>query len=182
MMIFLRWKGKRQSSPVSIPSPAAIERLAQAIQGGASGIGFATVKILASKGAKVYILDVNSPDEALLPNVEWIECNITSWHELCSAVEQVKRVDIAVANAGVSEDGDYFTDTFDHAGQLLEPRYDVVEVNYRSVLNFVKLSVRSMRENGGGRIVITSSATAYAPEQSLPVYSSTKLAVRSRSS
>ena len=140
------------------------------------------MKILASRGAKSYILDVNPPDEALLSNTEFIKCNITSWSELCSAFEQVKRVDIAVANAGVSEDGDYFEDKFDDTGKLLEPRYDVVKVNYQSVLNFVKLSVRSMREAGGGSIVITSSATAYAPEQSLPVYSSTKLAVSLMSS
>lgn len=140
------------------------------------------MKILASRGAKAYILDVNPPDEALPSNTEFIKCNITSWGELCSAFERVKRVDIAVANAGVSEDGDYFEDTFDNAGKLLEPRYDVVKVNYQSVLNFVKLSVRSMREAGGGSIVITSSATAYAPEHSLPVYSSTKLAVSLMSS
>lgn len=180
-MTSLHWKGKLQLLPVSILS-GVIERLAQVIQGGASGIGFATANILASKGAKTYILDVNPPDKALLPNVEFIKCNITSWRELCSAFEQVKRVDITVANAGVSEDGDYFKDAFDHEGQLLEPRYNVVEVNYRSVLNFVKLSVRSMSEAGGGSIVITSSATAYAPEQSLPVYSSTKLAVSPMSS
>ena len=114
--------------------------------------------------------------------MEFIKCNIASWRELRSVFEQVNRVDIAVANAGVSEDGDYFTDKFDIRGQLLEPKYDVVEVNYRAVLNFVKLSVRSMREIGGGSIVITSSATAYAPEQSLPVYASTKLAVSIMSS
>lgn len=135
------------------------------------------MKILASKGAKAYILDLNPPDEALPPNVEYIECNITSWSELRGVFERVKKVDIAVANAGVSEEANYFEDTFDEAGQLLEPRYAVLEVNYRAVLNFVKLSISHMRAAGGGSIVITASATAYAPEQSLPVYSSTKLAV-----
>lgn len=147
------------------------------VTGGGSGIGFSTVKILASKGAKAYILDLNPPDEALPPNVEYIECNITSWSELRGVFERVKKVDIAVANAGVSEEANYFEDTFDEAGQLLEPRYAVLEVNYRAVLNFVKLSISHMRAAGGGSIVITASATAYAPEQSLPVYSSTKLAV-----
>lgn len=136
------------------------------------------MNILASKGAKAYILDVNPPDEALLPNVEFIKCNVTSWREICTAFKLVKHVDIAVANAGVCEhDDDYLKDKFDDEGQLLEPRYEVVEVNYRSVLNFVKLSVRLMRESGGGSIIITSSATAYAPEQSLSEYSSTKAAV-----
>ena len=132
---------------------------------------------MSSKGAKVYILDINPPDEAIPPNAEFIKCNITSWSDLRSAFEHAKKVDIAVANAGVSEECNYFEDTFDEAGQLLEPKYGVLEVNYRAVLNFVKLSVGYMRRAGGGSIVITASATAYAPEQSLPVYSSTKLAV-----
>ena len=57
-------------------------------------------------------------------------------------------------------------------------------MNLRGVLNFVKLAVRAMRKVGGGdeggrggSIVITWSATVYAPEQSLPVYSASKLAV-----
>ena len=78
----------------------------------------------------------------------------------------------------MSEEQDYFADTFDEAGEMLEPKYNVIEVNYRGVLNFVKLATSYMRREGkGGSIVITSSATAYSPEQSLPVYSATKLAV-----
>ncbi|MCJ1249458.1 Short-chain dehydrogenase/reductase prx4 [Trapelia coarctata] len=82
------------------------------------------------------------------------------------------------ANAGVSEEMDYFEDTFDESGQLQEPRYAVVEVNLRAVLNVIKLSLRAMRkQTTGGSIVLTASATAYVPEQSLPVYSALKLAL-----
>lgn len=140
----------------------------------------ATAKILVSKGAKTYILDLNAPDDtasSLPPGIEFVQCDVTSWTELRDAFKRAKRIDIAVANAGVSEDSDFLEDTFDEAGNLLEPRYNVLDVNYRAVLNFIKLSVSSMRSTGGGSIVITSSATAYAPEHSLPVYSSTKLAV-----
>ena len=78
----------------------------------------------------------------------------------------------------MSEEHDYFEDTFDEAGALAEPGYNVIEVNYRAVLNFIKLAISYMRRQGlGGSIVIISSATAYTPEQSLPVYSATKLAV-----
>lgn len=78
----------------------------------------------------------------------------------------------------MSEEHDYSEDRLDEAGDLMEPRYNVIEVNYRGVLNFVKLATSCMRRQGqGGSIVITSSATAYSPEQSLPVYSATKLAV-----
>ena len=91
--------------------------------------------------------------------------------------------------------GDWLNDSFEDGGdcgadKLKEPEYKVMDVNLRGVLNFIKLAIRAMRKNGdaaeasgrdkpsGGSIVITSSATAYAPEQSLPVYSASKLAVR----
>jgi len=146
--------------------------------GGAAGIGFATTKVLASRGVKTYMLDLNPPDEEPPPNAEYVCCNVTSWSELLAAFERAGHVDIAIANAGVSEEANYFKDTFDDDSNLIEPRYRVIDVNYRAVLNFVKLSLSFLRRQGtGGSIVITSSATAYAPEHSLPVYSATKLAV-----
>ncbi|MCJ1468780.1 hypothetical protein MMC07_007410 [Pseudocyphellaria aurata] len=163
-----------QIKDADIPS---LEGKTAIVSGGASGIGWATVKILASKGARAHILDINPPDETLPPNVEFIKCNVTSWLELRGAFERVQNVDIAVANAGIAEKFRYFEDKFDEAGRLLEPQYDVLDVNYRSVLNFVKLSISYMRKSSGGSIVITSSSAAYAPDYLIPVYSSTKLAL-----
>ena len=70
------------------------------------------------------------------------------------------------------------TDSYDDHGNLLEPSYKVIDVNLRGTLNFIKISLHLMRKNAiAGSIVITSSATAYLPEQTLPVYSATKAAV-----
>ena len=146
--------------------------------GGASGIGLAAVQILIAKGAKAFILDLAPPTDGTPSGATFIKCDTTSWQELKAALKQTGHVDIAIANAGVSEEYDYFEDRFDEDGELLEPKYKVIEVNYRGVLNFVKLATSCMRRQGkGGSVVITSSATAYSPEQSLPVYSATKLAV-----
>jgi NAD(P)-dependent dehydrogenase (short-subunit alcohol dehydrogenase family) len=57
-------------------------------------------------------------------------------------------VDIAIANAGVSEEANYFKDTFDDDSNLIEPKYRVIDVNYRAVLNFVKLSLSFLRRQG----------------------------------
>lgn len=78
----------------------------------------------------------------------------------------------------MSEKNDYLNDQLDASGELLEPNYKIIDVNFRGVLNTVKLARSYMRRQGiGGSIVITSSATAYSAEQSLPLYSATEAAV-----
>jgi NAD(P)-dependent dehydrogenase (short-subunit alcohol dehydrogenase family) len=112
--------------------------------------------------------------------LNFIKSDITDWSSLRNHFNIVGHVDFAFANAGVSEEMDYFADTFDAEDKLEEPTYNVLEVNLRATINFVKLSLSAMRKGGkGGSIVITTSATAYAAEQSLPVYAAGKLAVSS---
>jgi NAD(P)-dependent dehydrogenase (short-subunit alcohol dehydrogenase family) len=139
----------------------------------------ATGNIFASHGACVFLLDQRPPKDELLANTQYIECDITNWASILAAFERVGNVvDILVANAGVSEETDYFQDVVDHEGKLVEPKYGVIEVNLRGTLNVVKVGLSLMRRNKvAGSIVITSSATAYSPEHSLPVYSATKLGV-----
>lgn len=111
------------------------------------------------------------------------QCDITNWPLLRSIFDSVGHVDVVVANAGVSQEADYFADSFDENGELLEPKYGVLDINVRATMNVVKLALRAFRRqwegrtDGGGSLVITSSATAYSPELSLPVYSASKLAV-----
>lgn len=149
--------------------------------GGGSGIGFAAAKIFAAKNAKkILILDVNPALEPLPSNAEHLKCNIASWHELLNAFEHAGTVDIACANAGVGGESDFLADAFDDNGVLQEPAYTVIDVNMRGTLNFIKVAASNMRRNKTrGSIVITASATAYAPEQCFPVYSAAKLAVSS---
>ncbi|KAK2017790.1 short chain dehydrogenase reductase [Colletotrichum eremochloae] len=170
------------------------------LTGGSSGIGLAAARIFASKGAKVHVLD-RVPidwdfDIFMVPGqvddgtrkeqlgkdvddtIEFHACDITSWKQLSSVFSKIPHIDIAVANAGVSEEVDYFADIVDDAGELVEPQYSVLEVNVRATINFAKLALSKFSKQGpGGSLVITTSATAYSPEQSLPVYSATKLAL-----
>jgi NAD(P)-dependent dehydrogenase (short-subunit alcohol dehydrogenase family) len=132
---------------------------------------------LAAKGALVHVLDLNRPQEDI-PRIQFHQCNVTNWSELRAAFNEIGQIDYAFANAGVSEETDYFADQLDSEGMLAEPTYGVVDVNMRGVYNVVKLAWSRMRaDQTQGSIVITTSATGYAPEQSLPVYSSGKLAV-----
>jgi NAD(P)-dependent dehydrogenase (short-subunit alcohol dehydrogenase family) len=106
------------------------------------------------------------------------QCSTTSWANLVALFDSIPRLDMVFANAGVSEEKNYFADTFDKDGKLEDPGFSVLDVNLRGVLNIVKLGWSKMRRDGvHGSIVVTTSATAYAPEQSLPVYSAGKLAL-----
>lgn len=146
--------------------------------GGTSGIGLATAKILALRGARAFVLDRNAPQTPLPTGIEFTKCDQASWTDLSFAFKHAQKVDIAVANAGISEERNYFDDAFDEQGELLEPSRALIDVNLVGTLNFCKLAISYMRRHGtGGSVVITSSATAYSPEHSLPVYSACKLAV-----
>ncbi|KAK1145137.1 hypothetical protein N8T08_004570 [Aspergillus melleus] len=150
------------------------------ITGGSSGIGWAAAGIFESHGAHVYILDRNPPQAelAVKRNISYCACDITQWSSVLAAYRSISRVDILVANAGVSEEADYFHDSFDELGELVEPRYGALDVNLRGTLNVIKVALSMMRRSQtAGSIVITSSATAYSPEYSLPVYSASKLAL-----
>ncbi|TEA19205.1 Short-chain dehydrogenase/reductase ATR7 [Colletotrichum sidae] len=149
------------------------------ITGASSGIGLAAARIFAEKGAWVLNLDINPPPEEQPQHIEFRKCDVSQWPSLLEAFRYAGDVDIAVSNAGVSEEMDYFADAVDETTEeLIEPQYRVLDVNLRAVINFTKLAVGHFRRRAcPGSIVITSSATAYAPEQSLPVYSGSKLAL-----
>ncbi|KAF9870659.1 hypothetical protein CkaCkLH20_11965 [Colletotrichum karsti] len=169
------WKGLDWTNKKHAVFRASAEEQSK---GGSSGIGLAAAKILASKGSKVLLLDIFEPEENLPELIRFRKCDVSQWLDLRNAFADVGPVHIAVANAGRGEDGTYLTDSYDDEGNLLEPNYDVISVNLRGVLNFVKLALNNMKTNGiQGSVVITSSATAYAAEQSLPVYCGTKAAL-----
>ncbi|KAI2628693.1 short chain dehydrogenase reductase [Hypoxylon sp. NC1633] len=149
------------------------------ITGGCSGIGLTTGRILASRNATVHALDISRPHPEDGENaVNWHShvVDISDWKQLAAAFRAIGRVDIAIANAGIGEDFDFFSHI---AGpEDVEPQYRCIDINLRAVINFVHLSLSTFRKQGlGGSIVLTASATGYSPEQSLPVYSATKAGV-----
>jgi NAD(P)-dependent dehydrogenase (short-subunit alcohol dehydrogenase family) len=155
---------------------------------------------MAKKGAKVHILDKHPPSatssyppvlDPLPEHITFHQCDVTNWSRLRGIFVEVGHLDYVFANAGISETENFLEDTleeptnldlerpnFSTLGQLKEPTYPLIEVNLKAVLNVVKLAHHSFkRDKTRGSIVITSSSTAYSPEQSLPVYSALKLAL-----
>ncbi|KAK6066364.1 hypothetical protein SCUP234_12144 [Seiridium cupressi] len=145
--------------------------------GGASGIGLEAAKILLRKNAVVHVLDLHEPNEVGYDQLQFHRCDVRNWQELRDTFDTIGPVDLAFSNAGITETFDYFADAFDDDGELVEPSWTVFHVNVRATFNFVKLARRNMKQHQtNASIVITTSAVAYAPEHTLPVYSSSKLA------
>ncbi|KFA70086.1 Atr7 [Stachybotrys chlorohalonatus IBT 40285] len=167
--------------PTSIPpleGKTAVVTATPLVPGGASGIGLAAAKIMLQKGATVYALDRQEPIEAV-PGLKFRRCDVTSWSALREVFDEIQQVHLAFANAGICDKSpeSYYDDVCDN-GNLQEPDYSMIDVNLKAVLNFVKLARHSMRRHQvQGSIVITASSTGLVPEQSAPVYSSTKFAV-----
>ncbi|KAI9653413.1 MAG: hypothetical protein M1821_007078 [Bathelium mastoideum] len=153
------------------------------IVGGATGIGQSLRRLLCARGAKVFVID-RKAQETVPKEAVYINGDITSWQrmrEIFLSGKYFTRIDMCFVNAGISEDlgNSLINDAYEPTtGNLLEPNYDVIDVNFKGTLNVIKLTLHLMKKQAsGGRIVITSSATGYAPEQVLPVYSASKAAL-----
>jgi NAD(P)-dependent dehydrogenase (short-subunit alcohol dehydrogenase family) len=113
------------------------------VTGGASGIGLAMVRHLASEGYRVSILDVNenvgqeiaSQVASDFPNatVVFKRADVSSWEQQAAAFKEVfeesgGHLDVVMANAGISEQG--ATTVVDlQENEPSKPRLKSVDVN-----------------------------------------------------
>jgi NAD(P)-dependent dehydrogenase (short-subunit alcohol dehydrogenase family) len=132
------------------------------ITGGASGIGLATAKRMASEGATVVIVDMNDrAGEAAAREVsgKYIHADVTSPDDnermYAETFDAYGSVDIAFHNAGISPPDD---------DSILETGMDawrrVQEVNLTSVYLGCKAVLPYMQRQGKGSIINTASFVA----------------------
>jgi NAD(P)-dependent dehydrogenase (short-subunit alcohol dehydrogenase family) len=132
------------------------------VTGGASGIGLATVRRLASEGARVVVADLNADagkrtaDEVSGLFVATDVTDPDAVNRLFAAAhETYGSVDIAFNNAGISPpDDDSILDTG------LDAWRRVQEVNLTSVYLCCKAAIPYMRAQGKGSIINTASFVA----------------------
>jgi NAD(P)-dependent dehydrogenase (short-subunit alcohol dehydrogenase family) len=161
--------------------PAPLEHKVALITGGASGIGEATVRLLASEGATVVALD---RDQAGLDRVarevhgeggkvlsERLDLMETDSIEgvVARVVESQGRIDILVNCAGVFGDEGSILD-------LSEATWDLVHtIDLKAPFLLMQHVGRHMvARGGGGRIVNVSSSSAFRARQSIATYGAAK--------
>lgn len=132
------------------------------ITGGASGIGLATAKRMATEGASVVIVDMNNAaGESAASEVggRYIHADVTSPNDnermYAETHAAFGRIDIAFHNAGISPPDD---DSILTTG--LEAWRRVQEVNLTSVYLGCKAVLPYMQQQGKGSIINTASFVA----------------------
>ena len=153
------------------------------ISGGASGIGFATARLLSEHGARVVLADLQADlgakavkeIEASGGEARFLRTDVTSLDEVQALLDfasrEFGRVDIVHNNAGVSERGDFLSMA---PGQWQR----TVAVNLQAVIGATQLEVQRMRKQGGGGVIVnTASMGGLVPMPTNPVYAATKAGV-----
>ena len=132
------------------------------VTGGASGIGLASVRRLASEGARVVVADFDvEAGKAAAREVDglFVEVDVTDQKAVESLFRQAKEtygtVDVAFNNAGISPPED---DSILETG--IEAWRRVQEVNLTSVYYCCKAVLPYMLEQGKGSIINTASFVA----------------------
>ncbi len=155
--------------------------------GGASGLGEATVRLLAERGVRVVVLDINEAlGEKLAREVDgvFVPADVTNSDEVIAAVEAAKelaplRVLINCAGIGwaartIGRDGSY------ESAHSLDAFVKVVSVNLIGTFNCVRLAASAMSQTEPladgerGAIVNTASVAAFDGQIGQAAYSASK--------
>jgi NAD(P)-dependent dehydrogenase (short-subunit alcohol dehydrogenase family) len=151
------------------------------ITGGASGIGLATARLLAAKGARVLLADLDAERgaqaaagigaDALFVRVDVLRPGDLQ-HMLNFAASEFGRVDIVHNNAGVNEGGQ---NLFDPGADYWER---TIDIDLKAVIRATQLEVQFLRKQGGGGVIVnTASMGGMVPMPTSPVYAAAKAGV-----
>ena len=152
------------------------------ISAGASGIGWATTKVCLSRGAYVYLCDI---DNKLLKKIQKhplnnkrlfsYECDASNEYEVSNFFDQIKKktkkIDALINNVGVAGP----TGTIEKLNS--EDWEKTLKINVISHFYFTKLAVPMLRKNKGGSIINISSGAGIMGLPLRSPYAASKWAV-----
>jgi len=150
------------------------------VTGGSSGIGLALAKLLAARGAQVWLLArrkdlLETARGEVGHGCRGLSVDVADWKAVRKAVEQVEKEigtpDLVFNSAGVT-----------HPGYVEELDVDIfrqmIEINYLGTVHVVKAVLPGMLKRGSGWIVNISSAAGFLGVFGYTAYGASKYAVR----
>jgi DHA1 family tetracycline resistance protein-like MFS transporter/uncharacterized oxidoreductase len=150
------------------------------VTGGGSGIGLALAKAFAQHGSTVLVCGRDEIKlqavSSQISNIASFPCDIARDKNQQDLVEHVKRAypdfNILINNAGI-QNNYKFSETRDHT-HLIE---EEVDINLLAQLKLTDRLLPLLMARPCGAIVNVTSALAFVPKQSAPVYCATKAAM-----
>jgi short-subunit dehydrogenase len=152
------------------------------ITGASRGIGAALAKEMADASVRLLLVGRNlkkldcvaaackkNKATVIIHQADVTDAEFPAWIE---EMDHSHAIDLVIANAGVSstisENGS--PEPFDQVQQL-------INVNFKGVINTVNPLIKKMQERGHGQIALMSSIAAFRGLPQCPTYSATKAAV-----
>jgi len=154
------------------------EGLVAIVTGGGSGIGLATARLLAARGARVAVLDLDpaaaAEEEAQppLPLVADVTDEESVGAAVATVVERLGGVDVLVNNAGIGATGTVEDNPYEEWRRVLD-------VNLLGVVRTTRAALPQLRRSTSAAIVNTCSIAATAGLPNRALYSATKGALLS---
>jgi glucose 1-dehydrogenase len=153
------------------------------VTGAGQGIGFEICKTLASQGAAVVLNDIETAlaqEAARKIHKDYGPCIALAGdasdvkfvdHLASTAVEKFGRIDIGIANAGITLFGEFLDYTVDDFNTIMR-------VNLQGSFFLAQACARQMKEQStGGSILFMSSVTGHQAHKNLAAYGMTKAAL-----
>jgi NAD(P)-dependent dehydrogenase (short-subunit alcohol dehydrogenase family) len=150
------------------------------VAGGASGLGEATARELAARGARVTVADLNAERGAALADElggAFVQADVTDEAQVQAAVDSVEGLRLAVSCAGIG----WAERTVGKNGPAsLQPFETVIRVNLIGTFNVLRLSAAAMSvgqpdaEGERGAVVMTASVAAFDGQIGQTAYSASK--------
>lgn len=153
--------------------PGEFEGLRAMVTGASSGIGLSTAKLLASRGARVCVLDLVAPaEESFVYQHVDVADDVSVRQAVAAGIAELGSLDILVNNAGIGAQGSVEENSDEEWRRIFE-------VNVFGIVRVTRAALGTLRRSKNAAIVNTCSIAATAGLVRRAAYSATKGAVLS---